>query len=694
MLDAAAAVESVANNDLHVLRGAIAPRIPRTHAKQVTAVRIATCIPAVAGKEVEPERTAAIRRRLSENATLGRQVLLRTRRVMLDRRDRQHRVGPEHVIAKHDTPGRDVNQHECEPVDVVRRRQVGTIAKPTPKRLPVGDPDAHVDAAGEATLVEPLARRPQHRDVRRAPPPACFSRRVEADLVNERAEPVDVRAELSVAPERIDVQPPAVRKKQELAQMQVPGCQPGPANHLPRDDALPGSNGRIHVPVTKVADVNMAANPAGRRRRHDAALDRVDTVRPAAGSATFGLIIANGNVDPFVVDRAALVIRARVEKRAPDGMLPANGGERPAKVRIVVALLHRKLARRVRRHRPTMADRSLRRRSSFVAATDGRPVGKHLGAGAEADASLAFVSAICGLENQWDVTAKNDREAEKECALPRTRRSAMGMTEVWNFRDDALARIDLRGFDVRARDGAIGKVVQAIEGSAGGYLVVDPGVAMPLGRQLLVPAGLVEKVDVENKRVVVRADRKQLENAPEYDPAQPLEDPAESAFGSYFRSLMEQLTGQPTRQRTPMKSRRTSTRASASQGKSRANGSGRSQSRSRTRRASDETTKEELYEQAKKLDIEGRSKMNKPELARAVGRRRGKATVRSSSAKANPVEVQAFLEGVGYPTRKRQLLREAESQNASRDVRATLRRLPEKSFKSPTEVSKAIGKLA
>ena len=30
---------------------------------------------------------------------------------------------------------------------------------------------------------------------------------------------------------------------------------------------------------------------------------------------------------------------------------------------------------------------------------------------------------------------------------------------------------------------------------------------------------------------------------------------------------------------------------------------------------------------------------------------------------------------------------------ASRDVRATLRRLPEKSFKSPTEVSKAIGKL-
>jgi hypothetical protein len=89
----------------------------------------------------------------------------------------------------------------------------------------------------------------------------------------------------------------------------------------------------------------------------------------------------------------------------------------------------------------------------------------------------------------------------------------MGMTEVWNFRDEALARIDLHGFEVRARDGAIGKVVQAIEGGGGGYLVINPGVAMPLGRQLLVPAGLVEKVDVENERVVVRAERKQIENA-------------------------------------------------------------------------------------------------------------------------------------------------------------------------------------
>ena len=66
------------------------------------------------------------------------------------------------------------------------------------------------------------------------------------------------------------------------------------------------------------------------------------------------------------------------------------------------------------------------------------------------------------------------------------------MTEIWTFRDETLAAIDLDGFEVRARDGAIGKVVPATAGGDGGYLVVDPGVAMPLRRQLLIPAGLVQ----------------------------------------------------------------------------------------------------------------------------------------------------------------------------------------------------------
>src|SRR5919109_2892917 len=100
----------------------------------------------------------------------------------------------------------------------------------------------------------------------------------------------------------------------------------------------------------------------------------------------------------------------------------------------------------------------------------------------------------------------------------------MAVTNLWRFRDQAVARVDLRSFEVQARDGAIGRVAQTIEGSGGGYLVVDPGVAMPLGRHLLVPVGLVEKVEVDQRRVSVRAEREQIRNAPVHEPSQPLDE--------------------------------------------------------------------------------------------------------------------------------------------------------------------------
>jgi hypothetical protein len=112
--------------------------------------------------------------------------------------------------------------------------------------------------------------------------------------------------------------------------MHVPGRQPGPANHLPGDDALSRPDGRIHVAVAEVTEVNVPANPGWSRLRHDAPFDRVDPVRPAAGGAALRLIVADGDIDALVIDRAVLVVRARVEKRAPDRMLPANRSDRPA----------------------------------------------------------------------------------------------------------------------------------------------------------------------------------------------------------------------------------------------------------------------------------------------------------------------------------------------------------------------------
>jgi hypothetical protein len=50
---------------------------------------------------------------------------------------------------------------------------------------------------------------------------------------------------------------------------------------------------------------------------------------------------------------------------------------------------------------------------------------------------------------------------------------------------------------------------------------------------------------------------------------------------------------------------------------------GRSSSSRGGRHSHQEPTKQELYDQAKRVGIEGRSKMNKAELKRALGRKRG-----------------------------------------------------------------------
>ncbi len=104
------------------------------------------------------------------------------------------------------------------------------------------------------------------------------------------------------------------------------------------------------------------------------------------------------------------------------------------------------------------------------------------------------------------------------------------------------------------------------------------------------------------------------------------------------------------------------------------------------------SSKDELYDRAKELGIEGRSKMNKRELERAVERASGRS--RAKREKANPIEVQRFLEGVNYPTRKADLVREAERQGANKDVRATLARIRDEKFDSPADVSEAIGRLS
>ena len=258
------------------------------------------------------------------------------------------------------------------------------------------------------------------------------------------------------------------------------------------------------------------------------------------------------------------------------------------------------------------------------------------------------------------------------------------MTDIWSYRDTTRPETtDLAGFQVVAIDGPIGNVDAATYDVGGSYVVVNANPWLE-GRRVLLPAGMIERVDRDTGTVHIGRTREEIRSAPELERGA-VTDAYRQRIGAYYGP------GAPA----PQPVRRAQAGRRSQSGGRRARSSGR-RSRSSRRSDGDEPTKQELYDTAKRLGIEGRSKMNKRELARAV-ERAGKRQTGGRSAggrKANPVDVQKFLDGVNYPTRKGDLIREAEKSRASSKVRQTLERLPDKRFKAPTEVSREIGRLS
>ena len=76
---------------------------------------------------------------------------------------------------------------------------------------------------------------------------------------------------------------------------------------------------------------------------------------------------------------------------------------------------------------------------------------------------------------------------------------------------------DLTGFDVEATDGKIGKVDEATYETEASTLVVDTGFWI-FGKKRMIPAGVVENIDTDDKTVVVRMTKDQIKQAPDYDP--------------------------------------------------------------------------------------------------------------------------------------------------------------------------------
>jgi hypothetical protein len=90
--------------------------------------------------------------------------------------------------------------------------------------------------------------------------------------------------------------------------------------------------------------------------------------------------------------------------------------------------------------------------------------------------------------------------------------------DTWGYRPETgyQTGMDLIGFKVEALDGHIGKIDKYSNEVGAACLVVDTGVWI-FGKHVLLPAGMISSIDVEDKRVYVEASKSQIESAPEFD---------------------------------------------------------------------------------------------------------------------------------------------------------------------------------
>ena len=92
----------------------------------------------------------------------------------------------------------------------------------------------------------------------------------------------------------------------------------------------------------------------------------------------------------------------------------------------------------------------------------------------------------------------------------------MTSVQMWSYRDTTISQRNLTGLGVEALDGSIGKVDDATNDVDGSVIVVDTGPWI-FGKKVLLPAGVISRVDLDTETLFVNRTKDQIKAAPEYD---------------------------------------------------------------------------------------------------------------------------------------------------------------------------------
>jgi hypothetical protein len=111
----------------------------------------------------------------------------------------------------------------------------------------------------------------------------------------------------------------------------------------------------------------------------------------------------------------------------------------------------------------------------------------------------------------------------------------MATTDIWSYRVeiDTFEAPDITGFEVEATDGSIGKVDESTYEAGGSFIVVDTGPWI-FGKKVMLPAGVIDRVDPQEETIFVGLTKDQIKNAPEFDETRLTDDAYRSELGGYY----------------------------------------------------------------------------------------------------------------------------------------------------------------
>jgi hypothetical protein len=118
----------------------------------------------------------------------------------------------------------------------------------------------------------------------------------------------------------------------------------------------------------------------------------------------------------------------------------------------------------------------------------------------------------------------------------------MSTVDIWTYREERWTGIDLTDFDVEAVDGRIGSVDEATAEIGGSYVVVDTGPWI-FGKKVMLPAGVVDRIDTEERKVYVDRTKDEIKAAPEFDEDLLRDDAYRSDLAGYYGGARDRGPG-------------------------------------------------------------------------------------------------------------------------------------------------------